>query len=275
MIRKQTRDGWILIRHQDHARLAGAFAEHWGNSRFPRPEPFAHILVGVARHDDAWAARDSSPELAPDGRPAAFSSELVGAYSAFENIDLEAYLRVRGEATEAVAGENPYGAILISMHTVNLLTEQADLETLDAAGRSLHGEFISGQLNRQKELKASLESEGFEGAFLENSVFQRGFEFLQACDSLSLMVCSAYPSALPLRHQHPDSNGNLETLTYTPVGEATFQVAPWPFAEPGPNQFRIPIRRLSGDTYPDQEALLDAWNAGTPDELAFALIPDA
>src|SRR5690349_7253387 len=103
MIRKELPDGWLLITHGEHARLAGLFAAAWGNSQFPTPEPLADVLYAVASHDDGWSARDAAPFLTKAGIPEAFTKDLVGSYSAFEEIDLPAYLRVRGEATAAVA----------------------------------------------------------------------------------------------------------------------------------------------------------------------------
>ncbi len=39
MIRIATPTGYTLVAHQEHARLAGRFAEHWGNAFFPPPAP--------------------------------------------------------------------------------------------------------------------------------------------------------------------------------------------------------------------------------------------
>ena len=36
MLRLETETGWWLVTHPDHARLAGAFAERWGNDVFFR-----------------------------------------------------------------------------------------------------------------------------------------------------------------------------------------------------------------------------------------------
>jgi Protein of unknown function (DUF3891) len=77
MLRLETETGYWLVRHPDHAQLAGAFAEHWGNDRFLSPEPRTHVLRAIARHDDGWAARDAAPQITRQGRPSAFSVELV------------------------------------------------------------------------------------------------------------------------------------------------------------------------------------------------------
>ena len=87
------------------------------------PEPRANVLNGIARHDDGWAARDAAPQITRQGKPSAFSVELVGKYSAFEEIDLADYLAVRDRAVRLIAAEDAYAAVLISMHTYSLLTD--------------------------------------------------------------------------------------------------------------------------------------------------------
>src|SRR6202142_3042958 len=145
MLRLETESGWWLVTHSDHARLAGAFAERWGNERFLRPEPRAHVLRGIACHDDGWAMRDATPQITRQGKPSAFSVELVGKYSAFEEIDLVDYLAVRDRAVRSIAEEDPYAALLISMHTYNLLTEHADRSTIASAQLPLLDHFLERQ----------------------------------------------------------------------------------------------------------------------------------
>src|SRR6201988_176019 len=130
MLRLETETGWWLVTHQAHARLAGAFAEHWGNERFLPPEPRVNVLKGIARHDDGWAARDAAPQITRQGKPSAFSVELVGKYSAFEEIDLPDYLAVREAAVRQVTAKNLCAGLLVSMHTYDLLQNRADHRTI-------------------------------------------------------------------------------------------------------------------------------------------------
>ena len=145
MLRMESESGWWLITHPDHARLAGDFAAAWGNALFRRPEPRVRVLRGIACHDDGWAARDAKPSLTRHGKPSAFSIELVGKYSAFEEIDLEDYLAVRDRAVRIVAEQDPYAGLLISMHTYNLLTAHADRTTIAPAGLALLDDFLDRQ----------------------------------------------------------------------------------------------------------------------------------
>lgn len=269
MIRLETETEWLLLPHAEHAALAGEFARHWKNRAFAPPDPFAHVLDAVSRHDDSWTLRDTTPTLTPDGHPAAFSRELVGTYDAFEDIDLAAYLGVRGEATESAARRDPYSAILISMHTVNLLTEQADLSGLDSASRALHGQFIDGQRRRQQELTDRLRSERPELApFLEPAALQRGFRFLQACDSFSLLAGVDFPQRAALRHPQPRLDGSETEIAWIPLGEGCVRLDPWPLDEPALT-FDIPYRHIPKSAMRDLQCFQAAYAAApvTPRRL--------
>src|SRR5579862_9005814 len=159
MLRLESETGWWLIRHPDHARLAGAFAAAWGNQQFRKPEPRQHVLYGIATHDDGWATRDANPTITRQGKPSAFSVELVGKYSAFEEIDLADYLAVRDRAVRLIAEEDAYAAILISMHTYSLLGEHADRSTIAPADLPLLDQFLYEQKELQKSLLQRIQAD--------------------------------------------------------------------------------------------------------------------
>lgn len=264
MIRDETDTHWILVTHPDHARLAGEFADAWGNARFPRPQPFSHIAYAIYHHDDGWKPRDAEPSLTKQNRPEAFTKALVGAYSAFEEIDLPSYLGVRGRATADVAAGDEYAGILVSMHTCNLLTEQADLSTIRPEHRPAHAQFIAEQRAWQATTAAKL------GAKAEE--LQRGFEFLQCCDNLSLIVCSAYGSIRELRHTHPDVDGVRQRITCVPLGQNTYYVDPWPCRE-SKVVFSLPFRLVAKKDVTDLDSYRRAFHAATVKHLTITLIP--
>lgn len=262
MIRAEIDTGWILIRHPDHAVLAGQFAACWGNADFPRPEPFDRVVAAVAHHDDGWLARDAAPVLTPEGKPEGFTKALVGAYSAFEEIDLPAYLAVRGEATRAAAAMDPLAGVLISMHTVNLLSEQADLSTIAPAHRPAHAAFLDAQRAWQAETAAR---EGFSAGDLA-----RGFEFLQCCDNLSLIACAGLDRVATLRHAHPDVSGARHELTCTPAGPGAWTVSPWPFAT-ARIEFDLPYRVIGQKTFADVAEYRAAFAAAPVNQIRIVI----
>lgn len=261
MLRKQSESGWWLIMHPDHARLAGEFAAAWGNAHFRRPEPRERVLHGIASHDDGWALRDAHPKITREGKPSAFSIELVGKYSAFEEIDLAEYLAVRERAVRIIAENDAYAGLLIAMHTCSLLAEHTDRSALAPGGQIVLDAFLDRQLAYQDDLRAIIAQDASltpEQRSVETIL--EHFRLLQACDNLSLLTCVAYPSQAHLLHPLPLNGGGTAEVKVHPVGSRAFRLAPWPF-EPAQLRFTFPARHVSGHTFAasaDLEAALHA-----------------
>ncbi len=271
MLRMESETGWWLITHPDHAHLAGDFAAAWGNAQFRKPEPRARVLKGIACHDDGWAARDAHPSITRQGKPSAFSTELVGKYSAFEEIELEEYLAVRDRAVRIIAEEDPYAGLLISMHTYNLLTAHADRSTIPPERLVLLDSFLARQRHYQKELRSTIaldmshtELEKAEQTILEH------FRLLQACDNLSLLSCVAFTSPAHLLHPLPLNGGGDAEVKVLPIGPRHFRLAPWPF-EGRELSFAFPARHVVGKLFPDSQTLESAFNAAPIEELTVTL----
>jgi hypothetical protein len=263
--------GWWLITHPDHARLAGAFAASWGNALFRRPEPRTQVLKGIACHDDGWAARDAHPSVTREGKPSAFSIELVGKYSAFEEIDLKDYLAVRDRAVRIIADQDPYAGLLISMHTFNLLTAHADRSTIDTEGLVLLDAFLAKQREYQRTLMMSI-AEDVTLSSLEASyqTVLEHFRLLQACDNLSLLSCVAFNSPAHLLHPLPLNDGATSEVRVTPIGPRGFRLKPWPFAE-RELVFHFPARHVAGKSFTSSSELETAFLAAHEETLTVTL----
>jgi hypothetical protein len=267
----QSESGWWLITHPDHAHLAGAFAAAWGNAHFRRPQPRARVLHGVGSHDDGWAARDAHPAITREGKPSAFSTELVGKYSAFEEIDLADYLAVRERAVRIIAENDPYAGLLIAMHSYNLLTVHADRSTIAPDGLALLDAFLARQIDYQQELCAAIAAdpsltpqERSEQTILEH------FRLLQACDNLSLLTCVAHSADANLLHPLPLNGGGAMEVQVHPVGPRAFQLSPWPFSEPE-LRFSFPARHVAGHTFASSVDLESAFHAAPVETLSVTL----
>src|SRR4051794_13259383 len=44
IVRNQSDGSVVMITQNDHAKLAGMFAAHWGNAQFKRPRPHASMM---------------------------------------------------------------------------------------------------------------------------------------------------------------------------------------------------------------------------------------
>src|SRR3984957_13757299 len=271
MLRMESETGWWLITHPDHARLAGDFATAWGNEQFRKPEPRSRVLKGIACHDDGWVARDAHPSVTRQGKPSAFSTELVGKYSAFEEIDVEEYLSVRDRAVRIIAEQDPYAGLLISMHTYNLLTAHADRSTIASDGLLLLDAFLDRQREYQSELHAAIAADASlsEVEAAEQTILEH-FRLLQACDNLSLLTCVAFSSPAHLLHPLPLNSGGASEVQVLPIAPRHFRLAPWPFAEPEMS-FAFPARHVTGKLFVDSQSLGAAFHAAPIEQLTVTL----
>jgi hypothetical protein len=271
MLRLETETGWWLIKHPDHAELAGAFAAAWGNQIFRKPEPRQRVLLGIARHDDGWATRDAHPVITRQGKPSAFSIELVGKYSAFEEIDIEAYLAVRDRAVRIMADKDSYAALLISMHTYNLMTAHADRSTIAPEGLRLLDAFLDNQRKFQGEMRTAIrEDRSLPTLAKQDQSITEHFRLLQACDNLSLLTCVAYSSPAHLLHPLPLNDGGTAEVKVVPLGPRHFQLTPWPFEE-HELQFDFPARYVEGKVFSTSDALDVAFAAAMDQTLTVTL----
>jgi hypothetical protein len=266
MLRVESEKGWWLVTHPDHARLAGMFASHWGNERFARPSPRASVLHGIHVHDDGWAARDARPGVTREGRPAAFSHELVGRYSAFEEIDLADYLAVRESAVAQVEVRDAYAALLVSMHTYNLLTARADRATIVPEQLPLLDAFLERQMLRQERLKGLIRANpAYTKEDVSEGTIANNFRLLQATDNLSLLSCVAYLQPSTLLHPLATTDGSFEEITVVPVGPRRFRLTPYPFDTPT-LMVQVPARQVEGKWFSSSEELAERY-AQAPVEI--------
>jgi hypothetical protein len=267
MLRLETETGFFLITHPDHAHLAALFAGHWGNDQFTPPHPRTSVLHGIRVHDDGWAARDASPSITRQGRPSAFSTELVGAYSAFEEIDLADYLAVREQAVGLVEAIDPYAALLVSMHTYNLLTERADRGTIAPTQLPLLDAFLDRQRARQVRLLETVRSDPeYTAEDTADKAVLNNFRLLQATDNLSLLSCIAHRRAATCLHPLPTQDGGESRIAIVPTGEREFRLAPWPFDQPEIKTC-VQARHVEGHLFASAKELSEKYHAAPVVEL--------
>ncbi|HEY0784694.1 MAG TPA: DUF3891 family protein [Acidobacteriaceae bacterium] len=264
MLRLESETGWWLVTHVDHAHLAGAFAERWGNALFQAPRPRARVLRAIWRHDDGWATRDLRPTTTRDGKPSAFSRELVGRYSAFEEIDLRDYLAVRDRAVRLLADQDPYAAILVSMHTINLLADRADRTTILPQDLPLLDRFLDQQRAYQQQLREQLQDDpGIRPEDLSTPRLNDHFRLLQACDNLSLLACVDYQTPAHLLHPLSCGDAQYRPVSVQPAGERVFRLQPYPFDQPLLT-FPLAMRHVEGKHFASPHDLAQSLAAAAP-----------
>ncbi len=266
MLRQETQSGYYLITHPDHANLAAKFAHHWGNKNFPTPQPFANVMKGIAEHDNGWLQRDARPQITKQKKPSAFSTELVGKYSAFEEIDLPDYLAVRDNAVRKIAQQDPYAALLIALHTYNLLTAHADRATIAPQQLPLLDNFLTDQKLFQNTLRAKIsEDQTIPAEQKSETAIQDNFHLLQATDNLSLLTCVDFRQPSNLLHALPQTSGLRAPIAVHSIGERHFVLQPYPFDEPTLT-FEFPVRHVAAKFFDSHQSLQQSY-AAAPVEM--------
>jgi hypothetical protein len=229
------------------------------------------VLKGISCHDDGWAARDAAPQITRQGNPSAFSTELVGKYSAFEEIDLADYLAVRDRAMRLIASEDAYAALLISMHTYSLLYDHADRSTIAPADLPLLDDFLVRLAAFQKSLSAQIAADPrFTPHQTTGSAIRDHFRLLQATDNLSLLSCVNFRRPAHLLHPLPLRSGEHATIAVTSAAPRHFILDPYPFAEPALS-FTFPARRVVGATFNSAQELQEQYHRAPVEMLSVAV----
>ena len=220
------------------------------------------MLKGIARHDDGWAARDATPQITRQGKPSAFSVELVGKYSAFEEIDLADYLAVRDRAVRLIAAEDPYAALLISMHTYSLLNDHADRSTI-APDAFAPARPVSRAAEGISAVAARADRGRCQRSRRSKRATPRSSTISGCCrrtDNLSLLTCVDFSRPANLLHPLPLRDGGHAAIeAHSPARGTSFSI-PYPFAEPS-LRFQFPARHVKGKLFSSAEELGEQFAA--------------
>jgi len=98
-----------LITQNDHARLAGELARHFGHPLFTTLSPADQVIAGVSLHDSGWELHDRQPSLNAQGLP----------LHVFE-VPVCVAVRVWGASVDQAMQAGDYAGLLVSLHVLNL-----------------------------------------------------------------------------------------------------------------------------------------------------------
>lgn len=139
---------------------------------------------------------------------------------------------MRDQAVRLIAAEDAYAAVLISMHTYDLLTEHADRSTIAPAQLPLFDEFLQHQRELQRCLLRQIaEDPRFTERQANEATILDHFRLLQANDNLSLLTCVDFREPAHLLHPLPLRVGGYSRITVRSVAARHFVLEPYPFEE--------------------------------------------
>ena len=236
MLIRDDGDSWLAIPQPAHALLSGQVARAWGNERFAAPDPYESVCLGAAQHDVAWAAWDLRPPLNAEARRAA----------SFLEAPFGERLAIWDDAPERMLAQDPYAALLVSLHGRNVHTLYVSADFLEPAQRDAVTAYLDRQAALQERLLTLL------GATREHA--ERAAALVLCVDALSLRLCHGWPDG-----DLPAVDGI--TIRFTPVSETEATLDPWPLGVP---ELRVGLSARRMTERFDDEAALHAGLDGAP-----------
>ncbi len=264
------RDGClVLVRQPDHAALAGALAEHWGNHRFTTPAAREALICAAAHHDDGWLELDGQPMFNREqARPAHFVELALTDTAA-----------PYGRGVESVYERDQLAGVLASMHFSGFYTSRWGVGGGGQSDNPLALEVVAAQEARwMPALRRAWGNRGRRSEFDAHT--WHAYEVLQALDLLSLALC-ALDLEVPSVGEPLDTTSTLakvkqpaggrlvsgvplaaggpyETLTVAVGSPGVVTVDPFPFGE---TSFEIVVRRreLEDRRYADAQDAASAF----------------
>jgi len=269
MVIRELKDGRSCVSLQeDHAELSAQFASHWGNDRFSRLRPYPTMVFATTYHDSGYREWEGNPPMNVEkGRPYAHREDIP----AFEPVELKAYVK----NIEWLSAQDPYAALLVSMHRTGLWHNRYNIFS-EPAGRLR--ERSQAVQNAKRELEARQE-EVKKRLAAQNPDFAKELAYnymaLQIFDLLSLYFCcdgfgqedqfKDYAIA-PVRVSY--ESDETVRLTIRPNGRGAVIMDPYPF-DASPLRFGVRARIVAPPKEKSEAACLEAYHKAPRQLLTF------
>jgi Protein of unknown function (DUF3891) len=238
MIVCEIRDRWQIVLQTDHAELSGEFAQRW-TQRTPRSDS---LQVAAERHDDGWAVWERAPRCdARSGHPLNFLDIEVPVHLAFYRAGIA-----------AVAEQDPYAGLLVSMHVAGIYRRRYGSK-LELGPTSADEEQVKVFLSEQESTFEARASE----LGITAQERQADYELLQLYDWMSLLFC--------MNDALAPAASEFGGYRFEPDGEAALAMRPFPF-DGAEQRFSLRRRILPRGTWRDDRGFRRALFATPPEE---------
>lgn len=243
MIVRDAGEAWQVVLQPDHAELSAQLCRAWGSNGLVAPAPAEPLEIASRRHDDGWAVWERSPSLNPD----------TGAPRGFLQVQVPLHLAFYRACITAVADEDPYAGLLVSMHGAGIYRERYGTQpgmspTHAHEVQELVDEFVAEQEASHSDRAASLG--------LDEQERWVNYKFVQLFDRLSLYFCLKDVEQGASDELGPvpvDYEGAETTLQIDPVRSWQVRLDPYPFVR-SPLEFELRRRVLPKGTWADDRA---------------------
>ncbi|HEY8614169.1 MAG TPA: DUF3891 family protein, partial [Roseomonas sp.] len=235
IVRKLDDGSMIVVNQTDHAKLSGAFAAHWGNDAFARPEPRESAIRAAMAHDNGWLRYETAPAYDPVAKTSP---------SFFQTRTDAAQLAAFGWAIDWLTDIDAYAGALASRHRTGLYRGRYGAITQPAG-------VLRDELPDELQAFVARYEAGQEAALaaLPREAFLVNYRLLQVWDLLSLALCLREPREevfAPVPRSYADGGADSVELRMTPRDGTRITLDPYPFDE-RPLEVSLVYRRLPSD----------------------------
>lgn len=229
MIIQSARAGALpfVITMDEHTALSGAFASHFGNSRFEGVAPRELMLHVISHHDAGWRELDAL----------ALRDPATGVPYHLVQTPFARIVETSTRSADRNGERHPYCELLSSMHSWGLyngrygMSDKVLLNGLAADNRALADGMLAAEIARQSRLLDALGSDPETAPWIEKEHLFQNYKQLQFFDTLALYFnCTPEGQRGHERFTHVPMSANEDTsITVEPVAEGVYGFAPFPF----------------------------------------------
>lgn len=221
----------FVILQTDHARMAGQFAQAFGNDEFDSLHPKALMEFVVKHHDEGWVETDTAVLRDPTTHLPYHLTQTP----------LPELLKTAARSPEFNEKHHPFCGLISSMHTYGLYNGRYGLYGSRFVG-DISGEhktavetMLQAELNRQQRLKNHLANHHATKEWISDAFLFYHYKLLQFFDMLALYFQMKHTDNRQEAHfLHVPMNKKTDvTVTIRPVGPAVYALSPFPFVAEG------------------------------------------
>lgn len=233
MIVQTSSDGrcHVVIEQLEHTRMAGRFAEAWGNDEFIALQPRQIMLDLVTHHDDGW--REIDAEIGQDAK--------TGLPFNLTSTPLPKVIASGGRGPNENEQRHPLCGLLSSMHTVGLytgrygLSDKIFVDMIAPEHKPAVEDLLATERGRQERLKAKLLADPEMAMFADDKFLFHNYKLLQFFDTLTLYFNCTHESARGRSTfaNVPRAVGDDVTVTVERKEAGVYTVSPFPFSHSG------------------------------------------
>jgi hypothetical protein len=269
MIRHLHGNEYFLFTQDDHARLSGALADHFGNRRFTAPEPRKAVLDAIAMHDRGWPLHDNAPTLNENGLPLHVFETPISITGP-----------VWSESVRLAREAGSYTAFLVSLHVFHLSAmsyqHYSEPETRRRNAKSLFelNKFQQSQIELQEHFRREMGLRtdvplelglAPRGGSAEETQLRYNYQVLKAMDQVSLAVFCDGRAFTTIEDVAPGPGAEPLELHVGYPAEWMVSISPWPF-DIEQIEAQAPFRRLPARAYANVEEFRRVYSAA-PQEM--------